>query len=295
VNLLSFYTRRPVTYVLTALDVGAVDAERPLHLEGRRAGVMGWLVAALRIGGRIRLTATQTELHVHMATLAGPHRIVTPLGRVDAAEASFRRSVGALVVGGAALLLAAASAVGWAGLPSAVAGAARGGAVFLLLIAAGAGLVYVLKKRLALVVGTAGGRRVALGFKRAVVGGLAVDRAGAEDVAALLLALVARADAAVGAPLDDATREAFVAGAWAPPPAPVSALRAPLTPAAPPGERDRAAEFDRADPRRRPWYSRPTPARSRPRCARRSRRRAPRCPRPRCPHWRSKPSRRPFP
>lgn len=159
----------------------------PLVIQGRAAGVIGWLLTTMGLDVDTTLEVTPDAVSVKTSGLAGEIKDAAPLADIASTVCGYAKPAWALVVGvvftayGLLTLLFQGSSVDASGI------------LLYFVIAAAFIIPYVLSQRLIIAVETSGGRMMGVAFKRSVIENTTVSFEQAQAVTATINALVAAA------------------------------------------------------------------------------------------------------
>lgn len=163
------------TLVLTKFQVS--DADGRIEISGRATGLWAWLLRVLGIGAQTVLTVDRQNFRLESRSLSGTHTGAVPLAGISSIHSGFTRPAAYIVLTVVAVILA----LGWL-----IAGFSEGGVDGEMMKVAGAValvvavilfVVYVLSKRLYVVVHTSGGLALGMKFKKGVLEQTAIDKA----------------------------------------------------------------------------------------------------------------------
>ena len=169
---------------IVSTSAGKSD-EAIVEIEGRKPGLIAWLLTAMGIDATTSLVITRRDITFRAGSFFGEMNSMMPMTAVATAHGGYSKPVeyliaaGGLLLGGLGML---GEDEGWLGL------------VFLI----GAGFfaaMYSLEKRMALSVESSGGAVFGLVFKRSLIEGVAVDVNKVKEVIAIIreMALAAQA------------------------------------------------------------------------------------------------------
>lgn len=152
------------------------SAQTVLEVSGRPSGLVGFFLSLFRLDSSYELTVTNSTVSIEASSLSGLLRYYIPLRNVSSTACGYQRSILALIF---AIFFAAGFVINFL---TAIFESNRSNIVadmrvtFLFLaLALIAVVVYVLSKRIGIVIETTGGNHRGLVFKRSVIENLTVD------------------------------------------------------------------------------------------------------------------------
>ncbi|MDQ7780894.1 MAG: hypothetical protein RDV41_14450 [Planctomycetota bacterium] len=153
-----------------------------VEIEGRKPGLVGWLLALIGIEAVTSLIITQRDVRFRSGSLFGQLNSMMPMTAVASAHGGYAKPIGyliaAVIVAVLAVVFAFNPEIGPIALPVGFG------------IAVGLAIVYALEKRMALFVESSGGATFGLVFKRSVIEDVPVDIAKVQVVVDMIRELV---------------------------------------------------------------------------------------------------------
>lgn len=156
----------------------ASKQEEPvIEIEGRKPGLIAFLLTVIGVDSATSLVVTPRDIRFRKGSLFGEITSMMPLTAVASAHAGFAKPIGYLIAAGLVVLVTLGVAMGagsgrrnagFEGMSSAV-------LVVGLVIAGILAIAYVLSKKMAVSVESAGGASFGLVFKRSIIEGVPVD------------------------------------------------------------------------------------------------------------------------
>jgi hypothetical protein len=134
-----------------------------VDIEGRISGIIGWLSTVIGINAKATLLVTNREVSFRSSSLFGERHWVAPLSNIASTHCGLYKPIGYLVIGIAIVLI---------GVFAEPIGEIKFSLIFLGLVLI---IIYILSKKLAVSLETAGGSIMGLNFKRSVIENIPVD------------------------------------------------------------------------------------------------------------------------
>jgi hypothetical protein len=137
-----------------------------IEIEGRPAGLMGWVLTKIGLDSEQLLKVTKSELVLDAGGLQGRHREMTPMSGIASTSVGYTKSVWTLLSGLVILAWGLFRGIAFDSKFALISGVIVGGVLL---------VKYWLSKRLHVAVETTGGRFIGVPFKRSIIENVTVD------------------------------------------------------------------------------------------------------------------------
>ena len=155
--------RGVIHLALSKFEINPED-ESQIIIEGRKTGLMQWLLVKLKLGNIYRIRIKKDQVDYSADSAAGKEMILIPITKVSSTSCGYRKPIELLLLG------AVLAVFGLVMLFQSL-----GAAIALLLCAAVFFALYVYMKNFFISIETTGSRRIGFSFKRSFIENVAVD------------------------------------------------------------------------------------------------------------------------
>ncbi|MDR0538332.1 MAG: hypothetical protein LBH04_09905 [Tannerellaceae bacterium] len=166
----SLFNRNTVHLALSKLQI-MPDGDDRIIIEGRKTGLIQWILAKLKLGNYYRLLVKKDSIYYSANSASGEHLTLTPVQKISSTSCGANNPIGWIFL---SILL------GFIGIIMLTSNPAQG--VFLLLLGTISLALYRFNKSFFITIQTSGGYNFGFSFKRSFIENLPVDSASVREV-----------------------------------------------------------------------------------------------------------------